>query len=97
MNDLFFLKGFWFNLIIFSLLGAALINCLIRYKKGQLAYRYYGIFFLGLSIIRIIQVAFLHRFPAKSMGGIILSIVIGIIFIFSIISCYFGLKKEKNK
>lgn len=95
MNNLIFLKGFWFNLVLFSFLVAALILCFIKYKKDQRPYRYYGIFFMGLIIIRIIQL-FIHLFSPHSFLGILTTSVIVIILIFSFFNFYLGYKEEKK-
>lgn len=96
MGSLAFLEKFSFNLIIFLFLGVAIISCFIRYKKGQHGYRHYTIFFIGLTISRIIQLLFLRLFPSRSFLGITISLIITIILITSLLNFYFGFKEEKK-
>jgi hypothetical protein len=89
-------KNLWLNTFIMLLLVIAIVNCIIRYRKGLIAYKYYTNFMTGLLIIWIIQI-FQRSVPPHSIYGLLIGLFIGIIFIFSLFNFYKGFKKEKTK
>lgn len=90
------LQNLWFNVFLFTLLGMAIIGCIRRYVKGKKAYCYYGVFFIGLVLVRIIQL-FQNSFLPRSIPGIITSSMVTLILLISFFSFYIGYRKEKSE
>ncbi len=88
------LKNLWVNVFIILLLTIAIISCMMRYRKGSTAYKYYVNFTTGLLIIWILQI-FQRSVSPRTVYGLLMGLLIGGILIFSLFNFYLGYKKEK--
>lgn len=89
------LKNIYFVIIIYVILGAALLGCILEIKKGNKSYIYYLLFFISLTIIRIVQ-QIQWFFSPQSLQGLVTSLIITVVFIVGAIFFYLGYKKEQK-
>ena len=85
----------WIDIAIFAFSALAIIACLKKFKKGNLAYKNYIILFAMIILTRIVQII-KRPFSVSSLIDKTGSAIIYLFIIIGLVNFYLGYKKEKS-